>query len=99
MTWIVYILRLRDNSLYCGITNDYPKRLRTHQAKKGSKYVASRLPILSSKMVMEFDCKDGKIEAARLERRIKSLTKSEKERWMSSDFPRQAYLAELASDE
>ena len=27
MKQVVYILRLRDRSLYCGITNDYVKRL------------------------------------------------------------------------
>lgn len=39
-----YILRCADNSLYCGIANDVKKRLKEHNARKGSKYVRSRLP-------------------------------------------------------
>lgn len=32
MPWLVYILRCRDGSLYTGITNDLPKRLKAHAA-------------------------------------------------------------------
>lgn len=45
MPWIVYILRCRDGSLYTGITNDLPKRLKTHTAGKASRYTRSRLPV------------------------------------------------------
>jgi putative endonuclease len=41
----VYILRCSDGSLYTGITNDLPKRLKAHVAGKASKYTRSRLPI------------------------------------------------------
>jgi predicted GIY-YIG superfamily endonuclease len=43
--WTVYILRCRDGSLYTGITNDLPKRLKAHAAGKASKYTRSRLPV------------------------------------------------------
>jgi putative endonuclease len=43
--WIVYLLRCRDGSLYCGITNDLAKRLRAHANGKASRYTRSRLPI------------------------------------------------------
>lgn len=43
-TFIFYILRCADNSLYCGITNDVQSRLKEHNSGKGSKYVRSRLP-------------------------------------------------------
>ena len=33
---LVYILRCRDGSLYTGITNDLPKRLKAHNAGKAS---------------------------------------------------------------
>ena len=33
--WTVYLLRCRDGSLYTGITNDLPKRLKTEPAKTG----------------------------------------------------------------
>jgi putative endonuclease len=99
MKWIVYILRLRDNSLYCGITNDYAKRVRKHQAKKGSKYVASRLPILQGRAVLGFEGKEAKVYAAKMEAHIKRLSKAEKERWMTSYEPVQAYMDQLSADE
>ena len=43
--WLVYLLRCRDGSLYTGITNDLPKRLKTHAAGKASRYTRSRLPV------------------------------------------------------
>jgi predicted GIY-YIG superfamily endonuclease len=45
MPWLVYILSCRDGSLYTGITNDLPKRLKTHAAGKASRYTRSRLPV------------------------------------------------------
>jgi predicted GIY-YIG superfamily endonuclease len=43
--WLVYLLRCGDGSLYTGMTNDLPKRLKTHAAGKGSRYTRSRLPV------------------------------------------------------
>ena len=43
--WLVYLLRCSDGSLYCGITNDLPKRLKAHAAGKASKYTRSQLPV------------------------------------------------------
>lgn len=43
--WLVYLLRCRDGSLYCGITNDLPKRLKAHAAGRASRYTRSRLPV------------------------------------------------------
>ena len=34
--WLVYLLRCSDGSLYPGITNDLPKRLKAHAAGRGS---------------------------------------------------------------
>jgi len=45
-TWCVYLLQCSDGSLYTGITNDLDKRLKTHAAGRGSKYVRSRLPFV-----------------------------------------------------
>jgi putative endonuclease len=39
------MLRCRDGSLYKGITNDLPKRLKAHAAGWASKYTRSRLPV------------------------------------------------------
>ena len=41
MSWYVYILRCKDNSLYTGITNNLEKRYQDHCEKKGAKYTKS----------------------------------------------------------
>lgn len=45
VSWLVYILRCRDGSLYTGITNDLSRRLQAHAAGKASRYTRSRLPV------------------------------------------------------
>ena len=41
----VYLLRCRDDSLYCGWTTDLDGRVATHNQGKGSRYTRSRLPV------------------------------------------------------
>ncbi len=43
--WLLYLLRCSDGSLYTGITNDLPKRLKAHDSGKASRYTRSRLPV------------------------------------------------------
>ncbi|MDP7113414.1 MAG: GIY-YIG nuclease family protein [Myxococcota bacterium] len=43
-SWIWYVLRCADGSLYCGITTDLARRLDQHNSGRGSKYVWSRRP-------------------------------------------------------
>ena len=43
--YYIYILKCCDNTLYTGYTNDLDKRLVTHNAGKGAKYTARRLPV------------------------------------------------------
>ena len=45
MTWVVYVLRCRDGSLYTGMTNDLDRRLAAHRQGKGGAYTRSRLPV------------------------------------------------------
>lgn len=45
MTWIVYMLRCGDGSLYTGVTNNLDRRMATHRAGKGGAYTRSRLPV------------------------------------------------------
>lgn len=78
--WFVYMLRCADGSLYTGVTNNLPNRLRAHNAGRGSKYVRSRLPasLAWSRVVGD------KGDALREEARIKGLPKAKKEamlRW------------------
>lgn len=44
-SWCVYILQCADDTLYTGITNDLPKRLKVHNNGTGAKYTRSRLPV------------------------------------------------------
>ncbi len=44
-SWVVYLVRCSDKSLYCGITNNLGKRLDAHNLGKGAKYTRSRTPV------------------------------------------------------
>lgn len=72
--WVVYLLRCSDNSLYCGTSNNLESRLIEHNSGKGAKYTRSRRPVelvgVSPGMT--------KIEALKLEYRIKQLPADEK---------------------
>lgn len=69
-----YMLECGDGSLYTGWTNDLEKRLACHNAGKGGKYTASRLPV---KMVY-YETFETKQEAMRREYAIKQLSRKEK---------------------
>ena len=44
--WLVYLLKCRDGSLYCGITTDIPRRIAQHNSGVGAKYVVpARRPV------------------------------------------------------
>lgn len=73
-TWVCYLLRCADDTLYCGITNDLDKRLAAHNAGEGAKYTRGRAPL---KLVYQEAC-DDKSSALKREREIKSFTRAEK---------------------
>lgn len=72
----MYLLRCRDRSLYCGITNNLPKRLQVHAAGKASRYTRSRLPV----KVVYVEPQAGRSPALKREAAIKRLRRSEKDR-------------------
>lgn len=80
--WVVYILRLADNSLYTGITNNLKKRLNAHISGKGSKYVRSRLPF----SVLYLSGEPDRSSATKKEIKIKKMSKKEKEILVSKWF-------------
>lgn len=41
-SYFVYLIRCKDNSLYCGITKDLKKRLLQHNSGKGSKFLRAK---------------------------------------------------------
>jgi len=73
--FFVYLVECRDRSLYCGWTNDLEKRVEAHNQGKGAKYTKRRRPV---RLVFSEECK-SKSAAMKLENRIKSLTRREKE--------------------
>ena len=73
--WLVYLLQCRDGSLYTGITNDLPKRLKLHAAGKASRYTRSRLPV----RLAYSEPQPSKSRALKREAAIKKLSRRHKE--------------------
>lgn len=71
----LYLIRLSDGSLYCGVTNDLARRLEEHSLGRGSKYVKGRRPL---KLVYSEE-HDSREEALRREVEIKKWNKGRKE--------------------
>jgi putative endonuclease len=72
-------LRCSDGSLYCGITNDLPKRLKTHNSGKASRYTRSRLPVTLGYS----EPQTSKSAALKREAAIKRLRRAEKDRLLA----------------
>ena len=70
----VYLLRCRDDSLYCGWTTDVKRRLAAHRSGTASRYTASRLPV---ELAMAISVADRRA-ALREEARIKRLDRAAK---------------------
>ncbi len=73
--WWVYLIRNRNNALYCGVTNDLERRFEMHQSGKGAKALRGKGP-LALVWYQELSCKS---QAMKLEYRIKQLSKQRKE--------------------
>ncbi len=72
--WYVYLLECQDDSVYTGITNDVEKRMAAHRSGRGSKYVAKKR---FRRLLYTIRAVD-KIDAARMEYRIKQLDRNAK---------------------
>lgn len=80
--WYVYIVRCKDTTLYTGMTTDVAKRVHAHNHRKsGARYTRKRRPVVEVYTSGPFD----RHAAAREEKRIKKLTKLNKERLVSSE--------------
>jgi putative endonuclease len=73
-TWVVYVLRCRDDTLYTGITNNLENRLIAHNRGIGAKYTCSRRPVVLSVVSDPM----SRTDAMRLELKIKKLAKGKK---------------------
>lgn len=72
----VYLLRLSDDSLYCGATRDLERRLKEHRSGRGSKYVKGRLPL----ELVYSERRESFSDAMERESEIKRWSKERKER-------------------
>lgn len=74
--WSLYLIRQKNNALYCGITTDVPRRFKQHESGIGAKALKGKAPL-----TLVFHCTAGdRSEASRLEYRVKQLSKQAKER-------------------
>ena len=74
MNWYVYIVKSSDTSLYCGITNDIEKRVKTHNNGKGSKSLRGKLPV----SLVYSELYNSRNDALKREAEIKSWTRLKK---------------------
>lgn len=72
--WVVYVLVCRDGTLYTGITNDLPRRLRVHAAGKGGAYTRARRPV----RLVFVEGQAGRGAALRREAAVKRLSRAAK---------------------
>ena len=78
--WVLYVLRCKDNSLYCGITNALTRRIGQHNAGKGARYTKGRGPVVLIK-----SWPAASLSAAlKAERAFKALSKDAKEKKIKS---------------
>lgn len=69
-----YIVRCKDDTLYCGWTNNLEKRMASHNAGTGAKYTRNRHPV----ELVYYETFEIKEEAMSREYAIKQLTRKEK---------------------
>ena len=89
--WYLYLIREKNNALYCGITTDVLRRLTQHKEGKGAKALKGKAPL-----TLVFQCEIGtRSRASQLEYQVKQLNKAIKER-LVIDQPEN--LADYLSD-
>ena len=74
MNWYVYILRCKDDTIYCGITPDMKRRLAQHRSGKGAKYTRGRGPL----ELVYCEALPSHSNALKREIAIKRLTRAQK---------------------
>lgn len=72
----VYIVRCADGTLYTGYARDLERRTRAHNAGRGAKYTAQRLPV----SLVYWEVCDTKSAALKREYEVKRLARTDKER-------------------
>jgi putative endonuclease len=76
----VYIVRCGDGTLYTGYARDPKEREQVHNAGRGAKYTASRLPV----SLAYFEEVDSMSAALKREHQVKQWTRARKEALIAS---------------
>ncbi|MEG1497520.1 MAG: GIY-YIG nuclease family protein [Clostridiales bacterium] len=75
MSYIVYMLRCSDDTLYTGITNNLERRINQHNSGTGAKYTRGRCPVY---LVYTEECTNQSM-ALKREIALKKLSRQKKE--------------------
>ncbi|MCF8721674.1 GIY-YIG nuclease family protein [Nitrospina gracilis] len=89
--WYVYLVRVRNGSLYTGVTRDVERRLSEHEAggPRGAKFFRGKGPL---ELVFQ-ESVGERSQALRAEAAIKKLRKAEKEKLVRGEVALHALLA------
>lgn len=96
--YYTYMLRCKDNSIYTGIASDINKRMKEHfeKDKKCAKYTQSH----DAKKLEAVWESSSRILASKLEYRIKTLNKMQKEKLIiNQNLLREYFIDKLEVDE
>lgn len=75
MSYFVYILQCKDNTLYTGIATDLKRRVDEHNnSDKGAKYTRIRRPVV----LVYFEESENRSSASKREHEIKKLSRTKK---------------------
>jgi putative endonuclease len=88
--WYLYLVRCNDGSLYTGISTNVERRFDAHQRNRGARRLRGRGPL---ELVYSRPVGDQGL-ALRLERQVKNLSKTEKEKLVRGEaaLPDQAAI-------
>ena len=80
--WTVYVVRCADETFYTGICMDIDRRIDEHNQNDalGARYTRSRRPVT----LMYIENVSSRSEAAKRERKIKALTRQQKQALINS---------------
>lgn len=80
-----YILECRDNSLYCGSSENLKNRKRDHDTGKAAKWTRERRPV----QLVHFETYDSHLVAQRRERQVKGWIRKKKENLIMGRWAKQ----------
>ncbi|MEK6564197.1 MAG: GIY-YIG nuclease family protein [Candidatus Omnitrophota bacterium] len=72
--WHVYIIECRDKTLYTGVTNNLPRRVKDHNEGNGGRYTRFRWPV----KLVHSEEHPSRSQAQKRESHIKGLTRENK---------------------